>query len=137
MNSKLFFVYLYCKTHKMKNEKLEPIENIQLEQKRIEDCEWVFQFDEDEPQVFAWTDKDTDTEDEPTVTFTISNIEGAYISFKHTNTDKVFKLFARPITSEGKKMRKERTEALKNFKIDLENFDKNIEDYASENKETE
>jgi len=119
----------------MKNEKLETEGVTLVEQKRIEDCEWVFQFDEDEPQVFAWTDKDTDTEDEPTVTFTISNIEGAYISFKHTNSNKVFKLFARPITSEGKKMRKEQTEALKNFKIDLENFEQKIEENESENKE--
>ena len=117
------------------SEQLQEIGDIAISQKRIEDCEWVFQFDEDEPQVFAWTDKDTDTEDEPTVTFTISNIEGAYISFKHTNSNKVFKLFARPITSEGKKMRKEQTEALKAFKADLENFDEKTEENESENKE--
>jgi hypothetical protein len=121
----------------MKNEKLETEGVTLVEQKRIEDCEWVFQFDEDEPQVFAWTDKDTDTEDEPTVTFTISNIEGAYISFKHTNSNKVFKLFARPITSEGKKMRKEANKLKIEAQIDLENFEEKMNEYASENKETE
>jgi len=34
-------------------------------------------------------------------------------------------------------MREAQREAFKNSQADLENFDKNMEDYASENKETE
>jgi hypothetical protein len=99
-----------------------------VEQKRIEDCEWVFQFDDDEPQIFAWTDNDMNSDEEPTVTFTISNTENAYISFTNKTSGKTFKLFAREITDEGKAMRAEQTSKLK-FKTDLEN--------GSENKETQ
>ena len=96
----------------MENEKLEPIGEINLEQKRIEDCEWCFQFDDDEPQVFAWTDPELKTDEDPTVTFTISNVKDAYISFTHSESKKTFRLFARPITKQGKKMRKEASEKL-------------------------
>ena len=99
-----------------------------VEQKRIEDCEWVFQFDDDEPQIFAWTDNDMNSDEEPTVTFTISNTKNAYISFTNKISGKTFKLFAREITDEGKAMRAEQTSKLK-FKTDLEN--------GSENKETQ
>ena len=30
---------------------------------KLEQCEWVFQFDEDEPQVFAWTNEDMEDRD--------------------------------------------------------------------------
>ena len=38
------------------SEQLQQLGDVTIAQKRIEDCEWCFQFDEDEPQVFAWTD---------------------------------------------------------------------------------
>jgi hypothetical protein len=54
-------------------EVVEPIGEIKLsEPKKMEQCEWCFQFDDDEPKVFAWTNEDMKDE-EPTVTFTISN----------------------------------------------------------------
>jgi hypothetical protein len=85
-------------------EQLEPVGEIRLpEPKKMEQCEWCFQFDEDEPKVFAWTDEDMQDED-PTVTFTIGNTEGAYVSF--TKDGKTFKLFARPLTEEGIELRK-------------------------------
>jgi hypothetical protein len=83
-------------------ENLEPIGTIGINQKRLEQCEWCFQFDEDEPKIFAWTEEDMKNE-EPTVTFTIGNTEGAYVSF--TKDGKTFKLFARELTEEGKKLR--------------------------------
>jgi hypothetical protein len=87
----------------MENEKLEPIGTIQMTpSKKLEQCEWCFQFDDDEPKVFAWTEEDM-TDEDPTVTFTIGNTEGAYVSF--TKDGKTFKLFARELTEEGKKLR--------------------------------
>jgi hypothetical protein len=84
------------------NEVLEPIGTIGINQKRLEQCEWCFQFDDDEPKVFAWTSEDM-TDEEPTVTFTIGNTEGAYVSF--SKDGKTFKLFAREITDTGKELR--------------------------------
>ena len=85
------------------NEVLEPIGEIKLaEPKKYEQCEWCFQFDDDEPKVFAWTSEDM-TDEEPTVTFTIGNTEGAYVSF--SKDGKTFKLFAREITDTGKELR--------------------------------
>jgi len=86
----------------MENKKLEPIGTLGINQKRLEECEWCFQFDEDEPKVFAWTNEDMENE-EPTVTFTIGNTEGAYVSF--TKDGKKFKLFARELSEEGIKLR--------------------------------
>jgi hypothetical protein len=84
-------------------EELEPQGTIQMKPvKKLQECEWCFQFDEDEPKVFAWTSEDM-KEDEPTVTFTIGNTEGAYVSF--TKDGKAFKLFARELSEEGKKLR--------------------------------
>jgi hypothetical protein len=84
-------------------EQLEPIGEIKMaEAKKFEQCEWCFQFDEDEPKVFAWTSEDM-TDEEPTVTFTIGNTEGAYVSF--SKDGKTFKLFARELTDTGKELR--------------------------------
>jgi hypothetical protein len=43
------------------------------------------------------------TDEEPTVTFTIGNTEGAYVSF--SKDGKTFKLFARELTDTGKELR--------------------------------
>ena len=75
-----------------------------ISQERFEHCEWCFQFDGDEPQVFAWTDETIDSKEEPKINFTISNVKDAYISFT-SNSGKSFKLFPREITDAGKQMR--------------------------------
>lgn len=110
-----------------------PIESelgqIDISQKRIEDCEWCFQFDEDEPQVFAWTDPEMDKNEDPKVIFSISNIENSFIGFKSSKTDKSFKIFARETTDEGRELREKQKESILNFKTNLEN--------ASEDKETQ
>jgi hypothetical protein len=85
-----------------KEEVLEPIGTIGINQNRLSECEWCFQFDDDEPKIFAWTEEDMQDE-EPAVTFTIANVEGAYVSF--SKDGKTFKLFARPLSDEGKKLR--------------------------------
>ena len=80
---------------------------------KLEQCEWVFQFDGDEPQIFAWTGEDM-TDEEPTVTFTISNNKDAYISFTSKQNGKRFKLFARELSEEGKKLREHNLKSVKN-----------------------
>jgi hypothetical protein len=94
-----------AKTKKTKEKNLEPIGELKIAQpEKIEHCEWVFQFDEDEPQIFAWTGEDM-TDEDPTVTFTISNTKNAYISFTGKTSGKTFKLFARELSDEGKQLR--------------------------------
>ena len=78
-----------------------------LPQRKYEECEWCFQFDEDEPQVFAWTNEGMENE-EPQIQFTITNAEHANISFTHKN-GKSFKIFAREMTEEGRDMQQKQT----------------------------
>ena len=107
------------------SEQLQSIGDITLSQKKYEECEWCFQFDEDEPQVFAWTDDVLDKSEDPKVIFTITNFENSYITFQNGKTGKLFKLFARELSEEGKELRQKQKEAFKT----IEN--------ASENKEAE
>lgn len=103
-----------AKTKKTKEEKLEPIGELKIAPtEKLEQCEWVFQFDGDEPQIFAWTGEDM-TDEEPTVTFTISNNKDAYISFTSKQNGKRFKLFARELSEEGKKLREHNLKSVKN-----------------------
>jgi hypothetical protein len=105
----------------MENEKLEPTGELRLSKpERLEQCEWVFQFDEDEPQIFAWTSEDM-TDEEPTVTFTVSNTKDAYISFTHKVSGKKFKLFARELSEEGKQLRDFQLKQAELLKSNLEN----------------
>ena len=48
---------IMAKSKKTKKEQVvKPIAELQLRQsEKLEQCEWVFQFDNDEPQIFAWT----------------------------------------------------------------------------------
>jgi hypothetical protein len=57
-------------------------------------CEWVVQFDDDEPQVFASTNED-DTE-EPEINITLQNTSESHLIFEDTNTGKTFRIYARP-----------------------------------------
>ena len=110
-----------------KQEVVEPIAELQLRQsEKLEQCEWVFQFDDDEPQVFAWTSEDM-TNEEPTVTFTISNTKDAYISFTNKETLKKFKLYARELTDAGKKLREFQTQQSELVKTNIQNESTNKE----------
>ena len=104
-----------AKTKKTKKQEVvEPVGEVTLKQsEKLEQCEWVFQFDGDEPQIFAWTGEDM-TNEEPTVTFTISNTKDAYISFTSKQNGKRFKLFARELSDEGKKLREHNLKSVKN-----------------------
>ena len=78
-----------------------PKQSINIKQpNKYEECEWCFQFDDNQPQVFAWTDENMG-DDEPQVQFTISNNEHSNITFTHKDGN-VFKIFAREMTEEGK-----------------------------------
>ena len=117
-----------AKAKKTKEEKLEPIGEIKMTPpEKLEQCEWVFQFDEDEPQIFAWTSEDM-TNEEPTVTFTISNTKDAYISFTNKETLKKFKLYARELTDAGKKLREFQTQQSQLVKTNIQNESTNKED---------
>ena len=110
-----------------KQEVVEPVGEITLKQsEKLEQCEWVFQFDNDEPQIFAWTSEDM-TNEEPTVTFTISNNKDAYISFTNKDTLKKFKLYARELTEAGIKLRDFQTQQSELVKTNIENESKNKE----------
>ena len=99
-----------AKAKKTKIEKVEiPTEQIvpefglaSINQEKYDECEWCFQFDDNEPHVFAWTDEDMG-DDEPQVQFTISNNANSNITFTH-NDGKVFKIFAREMTERGREM---------------------------------
>ena len=106
---------------------LEPMGTIQMApSKKLEQCEWCFQFNDDEPKIFAWTQEDM-TNEEPTVTFTIANTEGAYVSFTNAKGDKTFKLFARELSEEGLKLREYQNKLNEGLKNDIENASKNKE----------
>lgn len=112
------------KTNKEKevNEIESPsFENVSISQKRYDDCEWVFQFDEDSPEIFAWTDNEMDKNEDPKVIFTISNIENSFISFKNSKNGKLFKIFARPISDDGKALREKQRESFKQLQNGSEN----------------
>ncbi len=119
------------------SQQLELIGEPKLEQKKYEECEWCFQFDEDEPQVFAWTDDMLNKDEDPKVIFTITNVQDSYITFQNGKTGKLFKIFARELTNEGRDMREKQREAIKNFQKDSQNFEQKMDEYASENKETQ
>jgi hypothetical protein len=99
------------KTKKEEVVELEPIGQITLRQEKLENCEWCFQFDNDEPQIFAWTGEDDSKDEEPKVMFTITNTKDSYISFTHKD-GKSFKLFARELTEEGKQLRNRQIELI-------------------------
>jgi hypothetical protein len=92
---------------------LEPIGQIGIRQEKLEHCEWCFQFDEDEPQIFAWTSDDMNKDEEPKVIFTVSNTKDSYINFTHKN-GKSFKLFARQLSDAGIELRNQQIQSTKN-----------------------
>ena len=78
----------------IKKIKEEPIVDVQVnELKTFVPCEWVIQFDADEPQIFA-VSKETDLN--PEVSIVLKNNSESHITFVDTNIGKQFKIFARP-----------------------------------------
>ena len=116
-----------AKSKKTKKEEVVELKatdaTIAMTQKKYDECEWCFQFDSDEPQIFAWTDSEMNKDEEPKVIFTITNTKDSYINFTHKN-GKSFKLFARELTDAGKELRNKQLELVKQ---NLENESTNKE----------
>lgn len=108
------------------SEQSQQLGEVTIAQKKYEECEWCFQFDDDEPQIFAWTDELLNQQEDPKIVFTITNVENSYITFTNGKSGKVFKLFARELSDAGIAMREKQREAMKNSKT---------EENGSENKE--
>ena len=81
--------------------------NTQPEANLLPEAEWCFQFDNEEPVIFAWSN-----ENDPEAVFnlTIPAIEGTAASFKCPNTGKMFTLMVRPISPETVNARKAMSE---------------------------
>jgi hypothetical protein len=56
-------------------------------------CEWVIQFDNDEPQIFATAD---DTIEIPEIKIILKNTSESHITFRDSTNNKTFKIYARP-----------------------------------------
>ena len=69
----------------------------------FKEAEWVFQFDDEKPVVFAWSDSSEEPGD---VTITLKPNEKSRITFTNINGTKVMSLYSRPITKETIKIRK-------------------------------
>jgi len=81
--------------------------SVQIEQpKSINDAEWCFQFFNNEPVVFGWQGEGT--EPSPLV-LQLQPVEGDVLTFKQNGME--FRIFARPISEETQKIRKEQEDA--------------------------
>ena len=72
-----------------KNKKKVEVSNMET---IVNNCEWCFQFDDDEAIVFASSNEDANDEDKK-ISFTLGNNTASNITFK--SNDKVMKLFVR------------------------------------------
>jgi hypothetical protein len=59
-------------------------------------CEWVIQFDNDEPKVFASSDVNSSSHE---VVFKIPNTSESHVTFTDPISNKRFSIYARPKTS--------------------------------------
>lgn len=131
---------------KAKKEKIEQVETNEelvpefgmasINQEKYDDCEWCFQFDEDEPQIFAWMDDELNKDEDPQVMFTITNVKDSYINFTHKN-GKVFKLFAREISEQGKELRENQRAMIAQMKEDERAYQERLQEIEKENLENE
>jgi hypothetical protein len=101
-----------------------------INQEKYEDCEWCFQFDNDEPQIFAWMDDELNKDEDPKVMFSITNVKDSYINFTHQN-GKVFKLFAREISEQGKELREKQRVMISQMKEDEREYQERLQQITS------
>lgn len=83
-----------AKSRKKTKEKLT--EEISFDVTKIETympCEWVVQFDDDEPQIFAFADEKSETRE---LVIRLENNSESHITFTDTHNGKKFKIYARP-----------------------------------------
>jgi hypothetical protein len=74
--------------------------------KVIEDAEWCFQFFNNEPEVFAYSNEG---ESAGNLAIELKPFEGEGLSFNHNGM--TFRIFPRPISEESKKVRAEENES--------------------------
>lgn len=89
----------------MENNDIIDMDETTLELKKsvLNEAEWVFQFDDDEPQIFAVTPEDR--AGEPlSITLAINNDATSNIVF--SNGDKKFSIYCRELTDGGREFRK-------------------------------
>jgi hypothetical protein len=79
---------------------LQPSNSVQSEENKFYDAEWCFQFFENEPIVFAWSNGQEPAGD---LVLSISPDHNSNIVF--SNMGMTFRLFARPISDETKILR--------------------------------
>lgn len=87
----------------MENQNLEnqeQINHIQPEMVEYDQAEWVFQFDDDEPIVFAWSNNSDKEPGEVTITLKANSLSSVF--FASSDLKKKFRLFARPMSDQTK-----------------------------------
>lgn len=77
---------------KKKIDEIPEIEVNQIQTERYMPCEWVIQFDDDTPLVFATANE---SDEIPEVTIKLQNTNHSHVTFRDTNTNKTFKIYAR------------------------------------------
>lgn len=90
----------------METEKMEPAGselNTDLRIDEYKEAEWVFQFDNDEPVVFAWTNQG---EEGGEVNLSIKSNSQSRITFSNIEGNKVLSIYSRPLSEDIRKMRK-------------------------------
>jgi len=96
----------------MENEQLQSQGSVELpKQEQIQDAEWCFQFFNNEPVVFGWQAENTPA---TPLVLQIQPTESETLTFRQNGME--FKIFARPISEETKKLRNEQQDASEDTK---------------------
>jgi hypothetical protein len=77
--------------------------------KQFDQAEWCFQFFDNEPVVFAWSDIETEAGE---LILRIEPAEGSTVTF--SDKGMTFKLFSRPISEETHQMREQSKSKMEN-----------------------
>ena len=73
-----------------------------LGEKILDQAEWCFQFDENDPTVFAWSTKDSEPGD---FSILIPAVDGTAATFRCPETGKTFKITVRPMSESTRQRR--------------------------------
>ena len=94
----------------MENSEIDPNDyivdtsHISEDYEEYDQAEWVFQFDDEEPEVFAWS---TNSEEAGKLSFILSANSSSSITFVSPHTGKKLNVFSRPMSDETKAKRTE------------------------------
>jgi hypothetical protein len=70
--------------------------------KEYKEAEWVFQFDDDDPVIFAWSDDDKGIGE---INITLKSNSESNVIFYSPDKSKLFRLYSRPISESTKLLR--------------------------------